>query len=51
LQEYNLKVVIAENNASFKEIENKISDFQHVFTNVASRYYSEKNREDWNRTS
>jgi hypothetical protein len=45
MSDYKVKVIVTENKLSEIEIENKINDFQCVFTEVASRYYKDKFKE------
>ncbi|MCH5583835.1 hypothetical protein MK805_02490 [Shimazuella sp. AN120528] len=42
MSDYKVRVVISENKLPTVNIENKITDFQSVFTEVASRFYSDK---------
>lgn len=39
---YNIIIKVREDKLTQAEIEKRVSDFQSVFINVASRYYSEK---------
>lgn len=45
MHHYKVKVVISKNELAELDIQNKITDFQSVFSEVASRYYSDKFRE------
>jgi hypothetical protein len=42
MSDYKVKVVVTEKKLPTIDIENKIRDFQGIFTEVASRYYSDK---------
>jgi hypothetical protein len=46
MSDYRVKVVVAEKGLPAVEIENKIAGFQSIFAEVASRYYSDKFREN-----
>ncbi|PRZ17157.1 hypothetical protein CLV36_101253 [Laceyella sediminis] len=42
MTDYNIRIVHAKNKLSSAEIERRVDDFQKVFIQVASRYYSQK---------
>jgi hypothetical protein len=42
MSDYKVKVIITENKLPSLDIESKITDFQCIFTEVASRYYQDK---------
>jgi hypothetical protein len=42
MTDYNIRIVHAKNKLSSAEIERRADDFQKVFIQVASRYYSQK---------
>jgi hypothetical protein len=47
MKEYNVKIILPEDNAlTIKEKEEKIKEFQSIFITVASRYYSQKRRNE-----
>lgn len=39
---YNITVKVSQHNVTTSVIQKKITDFQTVFANVASRYYTEQ---------
>jgi hypothetical protein len=42
MTDYNIRIVHAKNKLSSAEIERRVDDFQKIFIQVASRYYSQK---------